>query len=68
MKKVFSLLMVLALVMVGMAQNDAAKPKKGKKVKLPKSPLRPLYTIMVKSIRVTMASVSLCSKTRVRLS
>ena len=35
MKKVFSLLMVLALVMVGMAQNDAAKPKKGKKVKTP---------------------------------
>ena len=31
MKKVFSLLMVLALVMVGMAQTDAAKPKKSKK-------------------------------------
>ena len=35
MKKVISLLMVLALVMGAMAQNDAAKPKKTKKVKTP---------------------------------
>ena len=35
MKKVFSLLMVLAFVMAGVAQNDAAQPKKNKKVKTP---------------------------------
>ena len=35
MKKVFSLLMILALVMGGIAQNDAAQTKKGKKVKSP---------------------------------
>jgi hypothetical protein len=35
MKKVFSLLMVLAFVMAGIAQNDAAQPKKNKKVKTP---------------------------------
>ena len=33
MKKVFSLLMILAFVMGGMAQNDAEKPNK--KVKTP---------------------------------
>ncbi len=38
MKKVFSLLMVLAFVMAGMAQGDgstATQPKKHKKVKTP---------------------------------
>ena len=35
MKKVFSLLMVLAFVMAGVAQNDDAQPKKNKKVKNP---------------------------------
>lgn len=35
MKKVFSLLMILAFVMAGMAQQDAAQPKKNKKVKTP---------------------------------
>ena len=35
MKKVFSLLMVLAFVVAGMAQNDAAQPNKNKKVKTP---------------------------------
>ena len=35
MKKLFSVLMIMALVMAGVAQNDAAQPKKNKKVKTP---------------------------------
>lgn len=35
MKKVFSILMVMAFVFVGVAQNDEAQPKKNKKVKTP---------------------------------
>lgn len=35
MKKVFCILMVMALVFAGMAQSDEAKPKKNKKVKTP---------------------------------
>ena len=35
MKKVFSILMVMAFVFAGMAQNDEAQPKKNKKVKTP---------------------------------
>jgi hypothetical protein len=35
MKKVFSILMVMAFVFAGVAQNDEAQPKKNKKVKTP---------------------------------
>ena len=35
MKKVFSVLILVAFVFAGVAQNDAAKPKKNKKVKTP---------------------------------
>ena len=35
MKKVFSILMVMAFVFAGIAQNDEAQPKKNKKVKTP---------------------------------
>ena len=35
MKKVFSILLVMAFVFAGVAQNDEAQPKKSKKVKAP---------------------------------
>ena len=35
MKKVFSILVVMAFVFAGVAQNDASQPKKNKKVKTP---------------------------------